>query len=407
MADILFVHNNFPGQFGHVAWALKRNGHRVAAIASQQAGRVPGVPIAKYESPPTTAGVHPWAQRIERDVRFAELGLAQALRLRQEGFDPKVIVAHPAWGDALVLREVFPNARRIMHGELYVATEGGDLGFDPEFGEPTFADRARARLINLGLAQPYLEADVIVCPTPWQASLFPADLQPKIRIIHEGIGTHEITPDPAASFILPDGRALGRATPLITYVSRKLEPLRGYHIFMRALPQVLAALPTAEVLIVGAEGQSYTRQAAPPDGWRARYFDEVKDRLDPSRIHFTGKLPHDQMVKAVQASSAHVYYSYPFVVSWSLMEAMSAGALVLASDTAPIRDVLTDGENALLGDFFDVEGLAARIVEVCRDPTRYAHLREAARQTVVQRYDRETLCLPAWLSVIDAYLTPA
>ena len=408
MADILFVHNNFPGQFGHIAWALKRAGHRVAAIAAQWAGKVPGVPVVKYEEPKgEAADAHPWARRIEKEVRRAELALSQALRLQREGFDPKVIVAHPAWGDTLLLAEVFPRARRIMHGELYVSATDGETAFDPEFGPPSLAERARQRLVNLGPAPVYLDAHAIVSPLPWQAGGFPADLQHKIHLIHEGIATSDLKPDPTARYALPDGRSLGRDTPLITFISRKLEPLRGYHTIMRALPRVLEALPTAEVLIIGAEGQSYTTQAAPPEGWRERYLNEVQDRLDLGRVHFTGKLPHAEMIRAVQASSAHLYQSAPHVVSWSVMEAMSAGALVLASDTAPNRDVLRDGENALLNTPFDVDGLADRIIDACRGASRYDHLRDAARRTIVERYDRETVCLPAWISLIEAELTRA
>ena len=405
MADILFVHNNFPGQFGHVAYELTQRGHRCAAIAGPLAGRVTGVMIGKYSEPASPAqGLHPWARRVETDARRAEAALRIGGKLQEQGFNPRLIIGHPAWGETLALRELFPDAPQILHGELYIPTEGGDIGFDPEQGPWTLDDRARGRLVNLTLALPYLEADAIVCPTAYQAASFPAALQSKIRIIHEGIGTDDIRPDPAATFVLPDGRELGRATPLITFVARKLEPFRGYHILMRALPQVLAALPTAEVLIIGAEGRGYGFRSPPPEGWKQQYLDEVKDRLDLSRIHFTGKLPHAQMIRAVQASSAHVYYSYPFVLSWSLLEAMSAGALVVASDTAAVREVVVDGENGLLGDFFDVDGLARRLIAACERPADFQPLREAARRTVVGRYDRARLCLPAWLALVEEML---
>jgi glycosyltransferase involved in cell wall biosynthesis len=176
---------------------------------------------------------------------------------------------------------------------------------------------------------------------------------------------------------------------------------------MRALPTLLAGLPSAQVLIIGQEGHGYGFRPAPPEGWKARYLGEVKGRVDLARVHFTGKLPHPQMLTALKASAAHVYYSYPYVLSWSLLEAMAAGALVLASDTAPVRDVIAHGQNGLLGDFFDAEGLARRLITVCNRPEDFQRLRDGARRTALERYDRDTVCLPAWLALVEDELRRA
>ena len=405
MADILFIHNNFPGQFGRLAQALARQGHRCVAIASSKAGSASNVSIVKYEEPePASHGGFEPALAVETQLRRAYEVVGKAEALRRQGFAPKVIVGHPAWGEMLFLNQVFPRARQVVHGEYYPPRDGDrDIAFDAEMGPFTLRQCVATQTHKLGIAMSYLEADRIVCPTAYQASLIPAALQDHISIVHEGIDTALLRPDSAAEHRLANGRVLSRETPLITYVSRKLEPLRGFHVFLRALPRVLAALPTAEVLIVGEEGHGYGVRK-PEGSWKAQYLAEVGDRLDLARVHFTGKLPRDQLTVALQASSAHVYYTYPFVLSWSLLEAMACGGLVVASDTAPLRDVIEPDMNGLLRDFFDVEGLADTLIAACTRPADFEPLRRAARQTVVERFDLKTVCLPAWLRVVDDLL---
>jgi glycosyltransferase involved in cell wall biosynthesis len=403
MADILFIHDNFPGQLGWVSAMLAERGHRCIAIASETAGRVTGVRIVKRASPPPpTPGILALAARGETELRRAQATVEAACSLRAEGFDPQLIIGHPGWGETLFLAEVFPTAKRVMYGEYYWPPADGPIGFDPEMGPWTLADHMRGHAANLGPALAYLEADRIVCPTPYQASLMPAPLHDRIAVTHDGIDTRTLRPAPDLR-IQRGTRTLWRGTPLITYVSRKLEPLRGFHILMRALPRVLDALPTAEVLIIGEEGHGYGFRPPTSESWKARYVAEVSDRLDLSRVHFTGKLPHGQMAAALQASSAHVYYTYPFVLSWSLLEAMACGALIVASDTAPVRDVIVPGVNGLMGDFFNVDALAENLILACSRPADFEPMRAAARRTA-EGYDRQDVCLPAWMRLIDEVL---
>lgn len=407
MADILFVHDNFPAQFGQPAYALSQRGHRVMAIAGEKAGSVTGVEVAKFKVVREPAkDLFALARWIEMDLLRGFLAAREAETLRDRGFDPALIVGHPGWGETMFLKDVFPRARSLIYAEYYGGAEGGELGFDPEAGPVNLEARAWTHARNVTWAMPYLEADRILCPTPFQASLLPPALADRVSVIHEGVNTRTHAPAPDAAFTLADGRTFTRDTPLITFVSRKFEPLRGFHTFVRALPAVLDALPTAQVLMIGSEGTGYGADP-PPEGWKARYLAEVEGRLDLARVHFTGKLPHEQMVRAVQASSAHVYYTYPYVLSWSLIEAMSCGALVIGSDTAPVRDVIQDGVNGLLGDFFDHNTLAEKIVVACRNPGAFAPLRAAARATVLRDYDLERVCLPAWVRLVEGMIRPA
>ena len=251
----------------------------------------------------------------------------------------------------------------------------------------------------------YADADAIVSPTPFQAARFPDILKPRIEIIHEGVDASAIKPDPQARFTLPSGLVLDRTTPLITMINRRFEPLRGYHIFMRALPAIMQACPKAHVLLIGADQPGGYGLAAPQGKtWGRVFLDEVSDKIDHARLHFVGTLPHKEMLAALSISSAHVYYTYPFVLSWSLLEAMASGCALVASATAPVQDVLKDGHNARLLPFFDVAQLAETVIEAIRTPENFASLRAQARADVVASYDRDSHCRPAWLNLVDRVL---
>lgn len=402
MPDILFVHNNFPGQFGFIAEALAAHGHRCAAIGSETARGLPNFPMMKWRAGrSSTAGIFPAASRAEASIIHGHAAVQAALELQKRGFDPEVVVGHPGWGETLFLRQVFPNARQIAYAEYYHA-EGGVFGFDPEVKRPSLEERMHDHARNAPLALAYADADRIVAPTAFQADLLPSAFHAKTSVIHEGVDTDLIRPDPAATFRLESGRVLQSGMPVVTFINRRFEPLRGFHIFMRALPRLLAEVPDAEILLIGADQAGGYGPAAPKGTtWKQHMLTELGPRLDHARLHFTGRIAHDRMLAALSVSAAHVFYTYPFALSWSLFEAMASGCLVVASDTAPVRDVIEPGVNGVLCGFFDVDALASALVEACREPQRFAALRSAARATAVQRFDRERHCLPAWLALID------
>lgn len=405
MANILFVHNNFPAQFGFIAEALVSEGHRCVAIASKTGRAIDGVRLLRWVTRRGhTAGLGREVHRIEADLIRGAAAAKAALALREEGFVPDIIVGHPGWGETIYLREIFPSARQIVYAEYYYRSEGGDVGFDPEFG-PSPREPYKINAKNGGMALAFAEADVIVAPTPFQQSLLPDAFRERSRVIHEGVDLSKVRRRSSKSLSLPSGRVLEGSRPIITFINRKLEPLRGYHIFMRALPRLMAQVPEAEVLIVGADQTGgYGMQAPPGVTWGRHILREVASEIDSTRLHFVGHVPHEVMLTALSLSAVHVYFTYPFVLSWSLLEAMACEALVIASDTAPVRDVIVSGRNGILVDFFDASGLASQMVAACRSPARFLSLRQLARQTVELHYDRQSVCLPAWRKLVGELL---
>ena len=401
---ILFVHQNFPGQFLHLAPELKRRGHAVRALTDSTNTRPSPVEVLRYRHTPQP--VDPAATRLGRNyTTMSDRGVTvarAALQMRAQGYVPDVIFGHSGWGETLFLKEVWPEAKLIVYAEFYNKGRGADVGFDPEFNPPHFDQVliAQGRAAHLGQALDH--ADAGLSPTLWQASTYPPSLRDRIRVIFDGVNSAVLRPDPAAQIALPDGRTLRAGDEVLTFVNRNLEPYRGYHTFMRALPEVLAARPGAQVVIVGGNEVSYG--AAPKQGsWKEHFLAEVRDRLDLSRVHFVGKLPYPQFVALMQVSRAHAYLTYPFVLSWSMLEAMAAGAHVVASATAPVMEVIEDGVNGTLVDFFDVPGWSRALTEALAEPERFAPRRLAARQTVLDRYDLQSVCLPQQVAFVEKF----
>jgi glycosyltransferase involved in cell wall biosynthesis len=396
---VLFVHNNFPGQFGALAQALLARGVPVMAIGQDHAAMLEGVRTARYTLPRgTTPGIFDLAVRAEADLIRGRSAFDAALALKHEGWEPAVIVGHPGWGEMTFLHEVFPRAKRVAFAEYWYRGRGFDVGFDTTWKPFDQAAVFRAEAKNAVMAIAYAEADVIVSPTPFQASTLPLRFRGSVRIIHEGIDVDAIRPGPPEPFVLDDGRVIPPGRPVITHVNNNLEPLRGLHILARALPAFLDATPEAEVLIIGNDDKRpYGGDAGEGRTWRDACFDGV--RLDPARVHFLGRVPHSRMLAALRLGAAHVYYTYPFVLSWSLSEAMASGCHVIASDTAPLHDAIEDGINGRLLPFFDHEALAAALIDACHDPGRFATRRAAARETAVKRFDRAK-GLAAWMALL-------
>lgn len=405
---ILFVHQNFPGQYKHLAPALARLGHEVRALTMSAQPSTQGVQVHRYGAQRASSKtVHPWVTDFETKVIRGEACARAAEALRQQGYTPDLICVHPGWGESLLLREVWPLARQWHFVEFFYGAEGRDVGFDPEFPAVDFDARCRLsikntnNLLNLGLM------DAGISPTHWQRSTVPAEFQGRIEVCHDGVDTRQLVPQADARLQLTDldGQrvSVSRADPVLTFVNRNLEPCRGYHVFMRALPRILAACPQARVLIIGGDGVSYG--AAPPGGSHKQvYLDEVAGRIDRSRVHFLGRVPYGTYLQVMRVSRAHVYLTYPFVLSWSMLEAMSLGAVLIASATSPVLEVVQDGVNGRLVDFFDVPGLAQRAIECLERPADFEPLRRAARQTAVARYDLHQVCLPRQLALVEALL---
>ena len=400
--NILFVHQNFPGQYKHLAPALAKRGHRVVAVG--MANRtLTDIEYVQYKAKRgTTKAIHPWVVDYEAKVIRAEACAEACLELQKGGFTPDVICAHPGWGEALLLREVWPDAKQLHFVEFFYGAEGKDVGFDPEFPTPAFSGRCRLHIKNTNNLMNLIGMDAGISPTLWQRSTVPDEFLEKISVVHDGVDTEALVPDDNAVLKTRtvDGYEieLTKKQQVVTFVNRNLEPNRGYHQFMRCLPKLLTDNPEVEVVLIGGDGVSYG--AAPKNGsWKEIYLNEVIDKIDRKRVHFLGNVPYPVYKSAIQISSAHVYLTYPFVLSWSMIEAMSMGAPVIASDTAPVVEVIEDGENGWLVDFFDPQALAAKVSEVLGQEN--SEVRKRARQTAVDRYDLHSVCLPKQIELVE------
>ena len=404
-----------------MAPALAQAGRDVRALASdgpdQARVQLPGVQQYRY-SPRPFQGIgktHPWLLDLETKLVRAEACLKAASELRSTGYHPDIVVLHPGWGESLFLPDVWPNARYAMYCEFYYGATGRDTGFDPEIHPAQASDSPRLRIKNVSNLLHFEFVRAGLAPTRWQADTFPDSFRSRIDVIHDGIDTSLLVPDPDARLsIKVSGREinLSRADEVVTYVSRNLEPYRGIHSFIRSLPALLRERPNAWVLLVGGDGVSY---GAPPDPakygertWTQVFMDEVAAQLPAKareRIIFLGKLPYSAYLRVLQVSRVHVYLTYPFVLSWSLLEAMSAGCAIVASRTPPVEEAIESGITGSLVDFFNPTELADAVVTLLEAPELAARFGIAARATAIERYDLRRVCLPRqldWISRLQA-----
>ncbi|MGH1424889.1 MAG: glycosyltransferase [Pseudooceanicola sp.] len=407
--NILFIHQNFPGQFKHLSVALARQGHHVTALTLRvkEPTKWNGVHILPYTIlRKNEQKTHPWVTDFDSKVTRGESCYVAAMKLKDAGFEPDVIITHHGWGESLFLRDVWPKARIGLYCELYHLPGYPHVGFDPEFGKGHgAADALRIRLKNINNHMHFEFAQAGISPTKFQADTFPADFRKKITVIHDGIDTETIRRDQWATFQLPNGTTLTRKDEVITFVNRNLEPYRGYHIFMRALPQLLKRRPNAQILVVGGDGVSYGAQ--PPKGktWKQIFIDEVRSQIpdeDWARVHFIGRVTYDKFIPLLQLSRVHVYLTYPFVLSWSLFEAMSCEAAIVASDTDPVREAITHDETGRLVDFFDGNAIVKEVDALLESAEARARLGRAARAHIRDNYDLRTICLPKQLEWVHS-----
>lgn len=402
---ILFVHQNFPGQFKNLAVVLAGQGqHEVVAVGYSDhkptaAYRYVRCTVARGNSPGTPEPLVDFESKLLRGEATAQV----AHQLKQDGFEPDVIFGHPGWGECLFLRDVWPRARLALYCEYFYRGTGQDIGFDPEFGATEVAAVQRIRLRNAHTLLSLSEADALYSPTQWQADTYPAEYRDRMTVVHDGVDTLFYAPNPQA-FVELDGRRLDHNSNVVTFVARNLEPCRGFHTFMRALPQVLERNPDCQVIVVGDPSPGYG--PGPATGtWQDVMLAEVGARLSPERVRFVGLVPVQVFRTLMQISSVHVYLTYPFVLSWSVMQAMACGALVVGSRTPPVQEVLTHEDNGLLVDFFSPQEVATAVTRGLAKTADVLAMRQRARALVQQRYDWQTVCLPrqlAWLAQLNS-----
>lgn len=394
---VLFLHPNFPAQYRHVATALARNPHNQVVFGTKNRdASLPGVYKALFEpSRNPHPSTHHYVRPLEGAVLHGQAVVRLAEQLKSRGFVPDVICGHSGWGPTLFVKDVFPNTPLLCYFEWFYHAQGSDADFDPA-ESLSIDDIARIRLKNAPILVDLYSCDRGLSPTQWQRSQFPKEFHNKISVLHDGVDTDYFQPKPGAKLVLPT-LDLSGVDELVTYVARGMDPYRGFPQFIEAIAYLQENRPNCHVVIVGADRVCYGKSL--PDGTSYKDWMLKKVPLDLSRVHFTGSLPYNQYLQVIQASSVHVYLTRPFVLSWSMLEAMSTGCLVLGSDTAPVTEVIRDGENGLLVDFFSPQKIAERIDQVLAHPTRMGQLRAQARQTVLERYALAEL-LPNHLQLI-------
>jgi glycosyltransferase involved in cell wall biosynthesis len=360
-------------------------GNEVVFITQPGKPNVPGVKKIEYKATrKPSAETHFYIRGLEANVLNGQAVARAAAAAKKAGFVPDIVCAHPSWGESLYIKDVYPDAPLLVFCEFYYRSDGADVGFDPEH-PATLDDRCRVRTKNTTHLLTLECMDWGVSPTGWQRSQFPGEFVDRISTIHDGIDTTAAVPNADATFVLPSGRSLCRSDEVVTYVARNLEPYRGFPSFMRAVAELCRRRPRTQFVVVGGDDVSYGARLPNGETYRQRLLNEVT--VDPERVHFVGYVPYDQFIRVLQVSSVHVYLTYPFVLSWSMLEAMAAECLLVASNTAPVAEVIEDGRNGLLVDFFSHQEIAERIHQALDGGERRRHLGRAARETVVERFE--------------------
>lgn len=414
MKQILFVHQNFPGQYRYLAkyYSMQKD-WRVYAIGDRsrvqrQMHLIPeNITVLAYrhkekENPLLSSRLKHFSDNAERAEALEKVLLRQS----KKDLNPSIILVHPGWGEALYLKEIFPHAKIVCFFEFFFSTTKNNINFDPEF-KATYERQAKFRMSNTACLLALDSCDAGVSPTQWQLSTHPKGFHEKIKVIHDGIDTTIVkrsTNDSVTFTTSNQGNVtLSSSDEIISYSVRNLEPSRGFHRFMRALPALQKIRPKAYFIIVGGDEQSYSGR--PESGtWRQKMLDEVESELDPSRILFLGKIPYQKLIDLFSLTSLHLYWTTPFVLSWSLLEAMACETPILASSTPPVKEVVEDGNNGCLFDFFNQEELVQKVNQLMEQPELCKQLGKNARKTIVEKYDFKSVCLPQHINLINSLL---
>ncbi len=411
--QILFVHQNFPGQFKSLAPALIKEGYDVHALGFKDnvdnVDPYPGLTLHSYQiDKGTSEDIEPLAKEFETKMIRGKNAANKCDELKAKGFEPSLIISHPQWGETFFMKEIWPDAKFLSYFEIHWGNnKDSDVNFDKEFYNEEFSRFTERKLVprNAYNEYIYMKSDRILTPTEFQKSTAPDYLQKRIKVIHDGINTNIIKPSNDVEVNISDNIKLTKKDKIISFVNRTLEPQRGYHIFMRSLPKILKEDSEVNVLIIGGNERGYGLE--PPVGkkWQNIFYDEVKDDLDQSRVHFLGRIEYKAFLAILQVTTLHVYLTYPFVLSWSLLEAMASESLILASRTAPVTEVIENNKNGLLIDFFDIKGLSNIALDVLNNSDKYNDIRKQGRKTIINKYDLKKKCLPEQIKLVKEMLS--
>jgi glycosyltransferase involved in cell wall biosynthesis len=395
---ILFVHPNFPAQFGHVASHLARHhGHRCTFVSERPPGNSDGVERIQYRNLGGATNSTHYCSRTFENAVWHTHGVFQALKARPD-IRPDLIVGHSGFGSTLFLRELYPGRPIVNYFEYFYRTVGSDMDFRPDFPTQEL-DRLRARARNAMILLDLDNCDFGYCPTQWQRARFPVEYQSKLRVIFDGIDTEVWKPQPGlprrvGNYTIPDG------VKVVTYATRGMEAMRGFDVFMKSANLLCKRRPDVLFLIAGRDRVAYGNDTRVTGGKTFKAWVLSQGDYDLRRFVFLDLLSPLELAKLFCLTDLHVYLTVPFVVSWSLLNALACGTTVLASDTDPVREVITDGHNGLLTDFFDHEAMADRVEQVLDRPDDYRHLGAAAVERIRQQYSLD-VCLPQMLRLYE------
>ncbi|WP_236074605.1 glycosyltransferase [Prochlorococcus marinus] len=380
-------------------------GHQLVGLGLNQLSEsLPkGVNYVRYSikrgNPPD---LHEWLVDLDSKLIRGEACAKAGLKLKTQGFEPDLICAHPGWGEALFLKEIWPDTPMLCYQEFFYNSRGFDYDFDPELqGIPDWKACARTRLKNTNPLLALDASDWNVTPTQFQRSTFPTTWQKKITVIHDGIDTSLASPDNSAEQVkISETLTIQPGDPTITFVNRRLEPYRGCHTFIRSIPELQRLNPQSHIIIVGAtKGVSYGGRA-PNDSWKDVFMEEIKDAYNPEYVHFLGNLEYKKFLSVLRISACHVYLTYPFVLSWSLLEAMSLGLPIVGSDTAPVHEVIRHMDNGLLIDFFSPKALAEAVTRLLNNQSLAKKLGNEARKDAISKFSLKA-CLPRQRALME------
>ena len=391
---ILFVHQNYPAQFGHVAAYLARRGFRCTFVSRLPPGTENGVERVQFDLKGGATEATHFGSRSFESATWQSHAVYDALKARPD-VRPDLIVGHSGYLTTTLLRELYP-CPVVSYFEYYYQTTGSDMDFRPDFPSPEPA-RLRAYLRNTLLLLDLEACDLGYSPTVWQRDRLPWTYRPKVRVVFDGIDTGVWRPVPNAPRRVGPW-AVPAGVRLVTYVARGMESIRGFDVFMRAAAVICRRRADVVFAVVGEDRGFYGGDAEVTGDPSFKNWVLSRGDYDLSRFHFAGRLPPDQLAELFSATDLHVYLTVPFVLSWSLLNAMACGATVLASDTGPVRDVVREGETGLLTDFFDAEALATRALAVLDAPADYAPLGRNAAELVRSTYSLD-VCLPQMLDL--------
>lgn len=387
---ILFIHRNFPAQFLNLASFLAQNPqNEIYFITAREENTIKNVNKIVYKPKvKSTSNTHIYLQEYEEWILHGQAVAECAIGLKNKGFVPDIIYGHH-WGGDLFIKDVYPEVPYLCYLEWYTNAYNSDLDFDKE-KKLTFDNLCQIRIKNSPKLTSIMACEHGVTPTYWQLKQYPEIFHQKISVIHDGVCPNFFHPDPEAKLVIPEiNLDLSDAKEIVTYATSGMEPYRGFPQFMEAASIIQKRRPDCHIVVGGYDGSFYSGKR--PDGKTYKEYMLETLSLDLSRIHFTGFLSYKNYLKLFQSTHAHVYLTYPYVLSWSILEAMATGCLVIGSDTEPVREVIKDGENGLLADFFSPTQIADRVDEVFAEPERMKIIKENARKTIVEKYSVQRL----------------